>query len=66
MAVSQAKTCRWAAYYLGALYAARAEEGLSGFFRFNSPATPEKIRMAASDRFSSPFAPHDFMPKASV
>ena len=26
MAVSQAKTCRWAAYYLGALYAARAEQ----------------------------------------
>ena len=49
-----------------ALYAARAEEGLSGFFRLNSPATPEKIRMAASDRFSAPFAPHDFMPKASI
>ena len=26
MAVSQAKTCSWAAYYLGALYAARAEQ----------------------------------------
>ena len=49
-----------------ALYAARAEAGLTEHFVLNSPATPEKIRMACADDLTAPFAPPDFVPKASV
>ena len=49
-----------------ALYAARAEAGLTEHFTLNSPATPEKIRMACADDLTAPFAPPDFVPKASV
>ena len=35
-----------------AVSAAQKEEGLSGPFRFDSPATAEKIRMACVDRFT--------------
>jgi len=32
-----------------ALYCARAENGISDYFLLNSPATPEKVRMACAD-----------------
>ncbi len=35
-----------------AIGSARREEGLDGFFRLDSPATAEKIRMACVDRFT--------------
>lgn len=35
-----------------AISAARAESGLSGLFRLDSPATPERIRNACLDRFT--------------
>ena len=35
-----------------AVNAARKEEGLEGHFRFDSPATAEKIRMACVDKFT--------------
>ena len=35
-----------------AVSAARKEEGLTGHFRFDSPATAEKIRMACVDKFT--------------
>ena len=35
-----------------AVSAARTEEGLTGHFRFDSPATAEKIRMACVDKFT--------------
>lgn len=33
-----------------AIYAARADAGLSGYFQLNSPVTPERARMACGDR----------------
>ncbi|KAM9328515.1 xanthine dehydrogenase/oxidase-like [Pholidichthys leucotaenia] len=39
-----------------AISAARAESGLSGPFRLDSPASAEKIRMACSDRFTQMFS----------
>lgn len=40
-----------------ATYAARADAGLgSCYFRMDSPATPERLRMAAADEFTAPFA----------
>ncbi len=35
-----------------AITAARAESGLSGYFRLDSPATCERIRMACQDKFT--------------
>jgi xanthine dehydrogenase/oxidase len=35
-----------------AVRAARAESGLQGTFRFDSPATAEKIRMSCVDQFT--------------
>ena len=35
-----------------AVSATRKEEGLTGHFRFDSPATAEKIRMACVDKFT--------------
>ena len=43
-----------------AVYAAREDAGLgSGFFRMDSPATPERLRMACADHITAPFAPPD-------
>ncbi len=47
------------------VYAARKEEGLDGWFRLDSPATPERLRMACADKITAAFAPHDLMPKIS-
>jgi len=35
-----------------AIAAARADAGLHGNFRLDSPATPERIRMACEDQFT--------------
>ena len=37
----------------GAIYAARQEEGLTGYYRVDSPLTVERIRMACRDRFTA-------------
>ena len=43
-----------------AVYAARAGEGHgSGYFRMDSPATPERLRMAAADNLTAAFAKPD-------
>ncbi len=34
-----------------AITAARAESGVSGYYRLDSPATCERIRMACQDKF---------------
>uniref|UniRef100_A0A3P8YTY0 Xanthine dehydrogenase/oxidase n=1 Tax=Esox lucius TaxID=8010 RepID=A0A3P8YTY0_ESOLU len=50
-----------------AITAARAESGLSGPFRLDSPATPERIRNACEDRFTKmcpPALPGTFTPWA--
>ncbi|CAH8353203.1 unnamed protein product [Eruca vesicaria subsp. sativa] len=50
-----------------AIKAAREEMGLgSKWFPLDTPATPERIRMACFDEFTSPFVSLDFCPKLSV
>ncbi|KAK4419557.1 Xanthine dehydrogenase 1 [Sesamum alatum] len=50
-----------------AIIAARAEEGLTGWFPLDNPATPERIRMACIDDFTKPFVDDShFRPKLSV
>uniref|UniRef100_A0A8C7F7H4 Xanthine dehydrogenase n=1 Tax=Oncorhynchus kisutch TaxID=8019 RepID=A0A8C7F7H4_ONCKI len=52
-----------------AIIAARKESGLSGPFRLDSPATPERIRNACEDRFTKlcpPAEPGTFTPWAVV
>lgn len=49
-----------------AIIAARTEVGLTKWFPLETPATPERIRMACFDEFSSPFVSSDFSPKLSV
>lgn len=49
-----------------AIAAARKESGHDGFFVLDSPATPERIRMACADAFTKPFAKPDVRPKLSM
>lgn len=50
-----------------ACYAARADAGLTGWFRLDPPSTPEKLRMACADTFTASVgAPPDLLCKASV
>ncbi|CAF2034731.1 BnaA09g00610D [Brassica napus] len=50
-----------------AVKAARAEVGLgSEWFPLDTPATPERIRMACFDEFTCPFVSSDFCPELSV
>ncbi|KAJ6385242.1 hypothetical protein OIU77_028431 [Salix suchowensis] len=49
-----------------AIIAARAEVGHHEWFPLSNPATPERIRMACLDEFSSRFIDSDFRPKLSV
>ncbi|KAL1215699.1 Xanthine dehydrogenase 1 [Cardamine amara subsp. amara] len=49
-----------------AIKAARTEVGLTDWFPLETPATPERIRMACFDEFSAPFVNSDFCPKLSV
>ncbi len=48
-----------------ACYAARADAGLTGWFRLDSPATPERLRLACADELTAPFAPPGLLPKIS-
>lgn len=48
-----------------AVYAARAEVGDKEFFQLDSPATPEKLRMACKDHLTQPFATPDLRCKMS-
>jgi xanthine dehydrogenase/oxidase len=49
-----------------AILAARQETGHGGWFVLDSPATPERIRMACADEFTQPFANSEFRAKLSV
>lgn len=49
-----------------AIAAARSECGLTEWFPLDTPATPERIRMACIDEFTKPFASLTFNPKLSV
>ncbi|KAJ1406943.1 Aldehyde oxidase/xanthine dehydrogenase, a/b hammerhead, partial [Sesbania bispinosa] len=49
-----------------AIRAARVEMGCNDWFPLDSPATPERIRMACLDEFTSSFVNSDFHPKLSV
>ncbi|KAK4785485.1 hypothetical protein SAY86_002174 [Trapa natans] len=49
-----------------AIAAARAESGHTGWFPLDSPATPERIRMACLDEFTESLVSSDFHPNLSV
>nr|KYP58492.1 Xanthine dehydrogenase [Cajanus cajan] len=49
-----------------AIIAARAEMGCNDWFPLDTPATPERIRMACLDELSSSLVNSDFHPKLSV
>ncbi|VFQ65583.1 unnamed protein product [Cuscuta campestris] len=49
-----------------AIASARAEAGYNGWFSLDNPATPERIRMACLDEFTSSFVNADYRPKLSV
>ncbi|KAL6195944.1 hypothetical protein ACLB2K_031561 [Fragaria x ananassa] len=49
-----------------AIIAARADVGCNEWFPLDNPATPERIRMACLDEFTSAFASSDFRAKLSV
>ncbi|CAL5426151.1 unnamed protein product [Camellia sinensis] len=49
-----------------AIIAARAEAGYDDWFPLDNPATPERIRMACADEFTTRFVNSDFRPKLSV
>ncbi|KAJ7517365.1 hypothetical protein O6H91_21G020900 [Diphasiastrum complanatum] len=49
-----------------AISAARREVGLDKWFVLDSPATPERIRLACSDQFTKHFINEDFIPKLSI
>ncbi|GMP88084.1 hypothetical protein CsSME_00040193 [Camellia sinensis var. sinensis] len=49
-----------------AIIAARAEAGYDDWFPLDNPATPERIRMACTDEFTTRFVNSDFRPKLSV
>ncbi|KAH9614387.1 hypothetical protein KSS87_007646 [Heliosperma pusillum] len=49
-----------------AIAAARAEAGHTDWFPLDSPATPERIRMACIDEITSRFVDSQFRPKLSV
>jgi xanthine dehydrogenase/oxidase len=49
-----------------AIAAARKDAGHPGYFVLDTPATPERIRMACADEFTKPFAKPDIRPKLSV
>eukprot|EP00658_Telonema_sp_P-2_P053351 TRINITY_DN4184_c0_g1_i1.p1 TRINITY_DN4184_c0_g1~~TRINITY_DN4184_c0_g1_i1.p1 ORF type:complete len:317 (+),score=50.69 TRINITY_DN4184_c0_g1_i1:189-1139(+) len=45
-----------------AISAARLEAGVQGFFRLDSPASAERIRMACADQLTARFVDPDFVP----
>lgn len=48
-----------------AVYAARSEANLLGWFHMDAPATPERLRMACADELTAPFAAPDAACKGS-
>lgn len=48
-----------------AVYAARESAGHRGFFVMDSPATPERLRMACADHLTAPYAAADLRCKLS-
>ena len=48
-----------------AISAAREDAGLPGWFPLDSPATPERVRMACADDLTVPFAPVQWLPHIS-
>lgn len=48
-----------------AIYSARKDAGLEGYFVLDTPATPERIRMACSDHLTKPFADAHIRPLLS-
>jgi xanthine dehydrogenase/oxidase len=48
-----------------AVYAARKDVGIEGFFRLDLPCTPERLRMACVDEFTAPYGGADIVPKLS-
>ncbi|DBA72485.1 TPA: hypothetical protein ACH3X2_010250 [Trebouxia sp. C0005] len=48
-----------------AVYAARKDAGLEGWFQLDSPATPERLRMACADHLTEPFGGADIQVKLS-
>jgi len=48
-----------------AVYAARKDAGLEGWFQLDSPATPERLRMACADHLTEPFGGADIHVKLS-
>ena len=48
-----------------AVYSAREDAGHKGWFELDSPATPERLRMACADHLTAPFAAPTFRPKIS-
>lgn len=49
-----------------AITATREEAGYKGWFPLDNPATPERIRMACTDEFTSRFVDSKFRPKLSL
>ncbi|CAI5470258.1 unnamed protein product [Closterium sp. Yama58-4] len=49
-----------------AIYAARKDAGHTGFFRLDSPATPERIRLACVDQLTEPFCGPNVVSRLSV
>lgn len=49
-----------------AIAAARRDSGHNGWFVLDTPATPERIRMACADEFTKPFAEPNMRPKLST
>lgn len=48
-----------------AVYAARKDAGIEGWFQLDSPCTPERLRMACADDLTKPYAEPDIRPKLS-
>ncbi|KAH7618960.1 putative Xanthine dehydrogenase 1 [Nannochloris sp. 'desiccata'] len=48
-----------------AVYSARKDVGIEGFFRLDLPCTPERLRMACVDEFTAPYGGADVVPKLS-
>ena len=49
-----------------AITSARKDSGLDGFFVLDTPATPERVRMACADEITAKIVRPDMRPKLSV
>jgi xanthine dehydrogenase/oxidase len=48
-----------------AVYSARKDVGVEGWFRLDLPCTPERLRMACVDEFTAPYGGAEVVPKLS-